>query len=685
MTKTKNSSATKDQYEALIDQISGYDHEYYVLNESTIPDAEYDRLMTQLRNIETQNPDWVSAQSPTQRVAGQPGEGFATVVHRAPMLSLDNAFSSDDLAAFVKKLQDRLNTTNVIEFACEPKLDGIAVSLLYEAGRLIQGATRGDGSTGEDITSNVRTIRSIPLQLQGSGWPNVLEVRGEIYIPKAGFERMNEVARQQGEKIFVNPRNAASGSLRQLDPRLTAKRPLEMCCYSVGFYEGGELPNTQNELMAQLGQWGLKINEEQRVVSGESGILDYYEQLEKKRDALPYEIDGIVYKVNSFALQSRLGFVSRAPRWAIARKFPAQEEMTRLIDVEFQVGRTGALTPVARLEPVFVGGVTVSNATLHNLDEIERLGVRVGDQVVIRRAGDVIPKVVKVILANRPETTIAITPPTECPECGSLVERVAGEAVTRCTGGIFCSAQRREALKHFVSRKAMNIDGFGVKIIDALLAANKIHSASDIFELTEQEVSALDRMGEKSARNVIAAIEKSKFTTLPRFLFALGIREVGETTARNLAHHFTSIEKIMAASVEQLLEVEDVGPAVAAHVVNYFSEEQNRMEVQRLVALGVHWEDETQSMESLPLKGQTWVVTGKIAVMSRDEAKDYLLRLGAKVAGSVSAKTSQVVAGPGAGSKLKKAAEFNIPVMDESEFVTWLTKQGLWQDIHAEQ
>ena len=669
-------SVVRTQYLELIEQLSRYDYEYYVLNESTVPDAEYDRLMLALTAIELDHPDWITPSSPSQRVAGQAAEGFVTVAHRVPMLSLDNAFSGEDLAAFVKRLQDRLNNPASIEFACEPKLDGIAVSLLYEQGQLVRGATRGDGSTGEDITSNVRTIRSIPLQLQGDDWPQELEVRGEIYMPKAGFERMNRLALARDEKVFVNPRNAASGSLRQLDSKLTALRPLEMCCYSVGYSAGGELPATQSELMAQFGRWGLNINAEQAVVQG---IEAYYQQLETRRDSLAYEIDGIVYKVNNFALQNRLGFVSRAPRWAIARKFPAQEEMTRLLAVEFQVGRTGALTPVARLEPVFVGGVTVSNATLHNMDEIERLDVRIGDRVIVHRAGDVIPKVARVVLADRPATAERIEVPAVCPECASKVERIEGESVMRCTGGIFCSAQRREALKHFVSRKALDIDGCGEKIIDALLSANLIHSASALFELQPAQLIGLERMGNKSVEKLLAAIEQSKHTSLARFLFALGIREVGETTARNLARDFATMDKLMAATEEQLLEVEDVGPKVAAHVVSYFSEPQNRAEVARLIALGVHWDDEVVSEQALLLSGQTWVVTGKIDQMSRDEAKDYLLRLGAKVAGSVSAKTTQVVAGPGAGSKLNKATELNIPVMDEADFIRWLTDQGLWQ------
>ena len=672
-------SVVRTQYLELIEQLSRYDYEYYVLNESTVPDAEYDRLMLALTAIELDHPDWITPSSPSQRVAGQAAEGFVTVAHRVPMLSLDNAFSAEDLAAFVKRLQDRLNNPAPIEFACEPKLDGIAVSLLYEQGQLVRGATRGDGSTGEDITRNVRTIRSIPLQLQGDDWPQELEVRGEIYMPKAGFERMNRLALARDEKVFVNPRNAASGSLRQLDSKLTALRPLEMCCYSVGYSAGGELPATQSELMAQFGRWGLNINAEQAVVQGIEGIEAYYQQLETRRDSLAYEIDGIVYKVNNFALQNRLGFVSRAPRWAIARKFPAQEEMTRLLAVEFQVGRTGALTPVARLEPVFVGGVTVSNATLHNMDEIERLDVRIGDRVIVHRAGDVIPKVARVVVADRPATAERIEVPAVCPECASKVERIEGESVMRCTGGIFCSAQRREALKHFVSRKALDIDGCGEKIIDALLSANLIHSASALFELQPAQLIGLERMGNKSVEKLLAAIEQSKHTSLARFLFALGIREVGETTARNLARYFATMDKLMAATEEQLLEVEDVGPKVAAHVVSYFSEPQNRAEVARLIALGVHWDDEVVSEQALLLSGQTWVVTGKIDQMSRDEAKDYLLRLGAKVAGSVSAKTTQVVAGPGAGSKLNKATELNIPVMDEADFIRWLTDQGLWQ------
>lgn len=668
------------EYESLIAQIRDYDHQYYVLNQSEIPDAEYDRLMARLRDIEAQQPDWVTPESPTQRVAGAPAEGFATVRHEVPMLSLDNAFSEDDLADFYQRLQTRLNSSEELRFACEPKLDGIAVSLLYQNGRLVRGATRGDGSTGEDITANVRTIRSIPLELRGDDWPALLEVRGEIYMTRAGFEKMNAEAEQAGEKVFVNPRNAASGSLRQLDSSLTAKRPLRMCCYSVGRAEGGDLAPTQSETLARLADWGMKINEESAVVTGLDECQAYYQRMLERRDQLDYEIDGIVYKVDSLNLQQRLGFVSRAPRWAIARKFPAQEEITVLEAVEFQVGRTGALTPVARLQPVFVGGVTVSNATLHNMDEIERLDVRVGDSVVIRRAGDVIPQVVRVLTDKRPAGAEAVVMPAECPVCGSSVERVEGEAVARCTGGLNCDAQRREALKHFVSRRALDIEGLGEKLIDALLEAGRLSAPSDIFELDVDMLMGLERMGEKSSANVIAAIDAAKQTTLGRFLYALGIREVGVTTAENLAQHFGSLEALMAADEDALLEVDDVGPKVAAHVAHFMAEDNNVEEIKRLVSHGLSWPDPRPSGGDRPLDGQTWVVTGKLEVMSRDEAKDYLQRLGAKVAGSVSAKTACVVAGPGAGSKLKKATELDIEVIDEAGFLDLLRQHALWRD-----
>jgi DNA ligase (NAD+) len=669
----------RTEYQRLIERIRQLDYEYYVLNESSLPDAEYDRLMQSLKLIETDHPDWVRDDSPTQRVGGQPQSVFSQVQHDVPMLSLDNAFSNEDMAAFYRRLQERMNTSDALELACEPKLDGIAVSLLYEQGRLVRGATRGDGSTGENITANVRTIRSIPLTLRGEGWPGVLEVRGEIYMPRAGFARMNDLALEQGDKVFVNPRNAASGSLRQLDPELTAKRPLEMCCYSVGRVDAGQLPATHFETLTALASWGLKINAESQVVSGLDEMLAYYQRLEDQRDGLPYEIDGIVYKVNSFQQQQRLGFVSRAPRWAIARKFPAQEEITRLLDVEFQVGRTGALTPVARLEPVFVGGVTVSNATLHNMDEVERIGVHSGDTVIVRRAGDVIPQVVRVVVEQRPSDARPVLLPSHCPVCGSAVERVEGEAVSRCTGGIHCDAQRREALKHFVSRRALDIEGLGVKLIDTLIDKGLLHTPADIFELTAQQLEQLDRMGEKSASNVILAIAAAKATTLPRFLYALGIREVGVTTAANLAQHFATLERLWSASEDVLLEVDDVGPKVATHVRHFFEEPNNRFEIERLVSLGLTWPDPAPQSDTLPLSGQSWVVTGKLEALSRDEAKDYLQRLGARVAGSVSAKTHCLVAGPGAGSKLKKAAELEVLVIDEAGFLEVLREHHLWQ------
>lgn len=667
------------RWQVLVEQIRDYDYQYYVLNESTIPDAEYDRLMQELKALEAEHPEWVTADSPTQRVAGQVQGGFETVQHEVPMLSLDNAFNETDLAAFYKRIQDRLNHQGEIELACEPKLDGIAISLLYENGQLVRGATRGDGTTGENITANVRTLRSVPLRLRGEDWPAVLEVRGEIYMPRDGFEKMNERALAEGSKVFVNPRNAASGSLRQLDPQLTAQRPLEMCAYSVGQVEGGPELETHSAMLDALHHWGLKINPESRVVTGLADAEAYYDQLLNKRDQLDYDIDGIVFKVNRLALQQRLGFVSRAPRWAIARKFPAQEEMTVLIDVDFQVGRTGAVTPVARLEPVFVGGVTVSNATLHNMDEIERLDVRKGDTVIIRRAGDVIPQVARVVLERRPEGAEPIQLPMGCPVCGAHIERTEGEVVARCTGGLSCKAQRREALKHFVSRRAMDIDGLGEKLIDALLEQELVQAPSDIYGLGAEQLTNLERMGEKSADNLVNAIAVSKETTLARFLYALGIREVGVTTASNLAQHFGSLPALQSATEEQLLEVEDVGPKVAAHVRHFFAEDRNADEIKRLLDAGIEWPAPVVDTDNQPLKGETWVVTGKLEQLSRDEAKDHLMQLGAKVAGSVSAKTHKVVAGPGAGSKLKKATELGIPVIDEAAFLAELRNHGRWQ------
>jgi DNA ligase (NAD+) len=662
-----------DEVVALRAEIEEHNYRYYVLDDPSVPDAHYDRLMARLKEIEAIHPELVNESSPTQRVGGAAAKGFAQVSHEVPMLSLDNAFSEEDMLAFNRRVQDWLNTDRDIEFACEPKLDGIAVSLLYIKGELVRGATRGDGTTGEDITANVRTIPSIPLKLRGIDHPEQLEVRGEIYMPKEGFNALNARAAAAGEKTFVNPRNAAAGSLRQLDAGITASRPLQMCCYAVGAVKGWDLPLKHSETLDKLHSWGLRINKESKVVRGIRSCLNYYQQLLDKRDSLAYDIDGIVFKVNVISDQKRLGFVSRAPRWAIAHKFPAQEEMTVLQDVEFQVGRTGVLTPVARLQPVFVGGVTVSNATLHNADEIARLQVKVGDTVIVRRAGDVIPQVVRVVLEKRPDNAQDIVFPRACPVCSSDVERLPGEAVTRCTGGLVCMAQRKELIKHFASRKAMDIDGLGDKLVEQMVDEGMINDLADLFCLQAERVADMDRMGAKSADNLLAAIEKAKQTTLPRFLFALGIREVGEATALNLARQFKDIGALFEADEATLQEVEDIGPIVAGHICHFMQQEANRHSIQALLDAGVTWPAMEEKGEQ-PLSGQTVVLTGKLELFSRSEAKQRLQNLGAKVAGSVSAKTDWVVAGPGAGSKLKKATELNIEVLDEQQFAERLIK-----------
>ena len=573
-----------------------------------------------------------------------------------------------------RRIKDRINldSSQNLTYACEPKLDGVAVSLIYQKGLLIRGATRGDGSIGEDITANVRTIKSIPLSLHGDIFPELLEVRGEIYMPRDGFNHFNKKALESGDKPFVNPRNAAAGSLRQLDSKITATRPLEMCAYSVGQYQGDQKPDSHFAVLNMLGTLGFKINQHIKQVEGLEALEDYYQQLAQLRDKLDYDIDGIVYKVNDLKLQQRLGFVAKAPRWAIARKFPAQEEMTRLLDVEFQVGRTGAVTPVARLEPVFVGGVTVGNATLHNADEINRLGVCVGDTVIVRRAGDVIPQIVKAVVEKRPEGAQPILFPERCPVCQSSVKRVEGEAVARCTGGLFCGAQTKEAIKHYASRKAMDIDGLGDKLVDALVDNELIYSVADLYELKLEKLINLERMAQKSAENLLNSIEASKQTTLPKFLFSLGIREVGEATAQTLANNFGTLDKVIEASVEQLLEVEDVGPVVARHIVDFFRNPDNLSIVEAIRNSGVQWKDIDQTAQSLPLKGQTWVLTGTLETMSRAEAKDRLQQFGAKVSGSVSAKTHAVVAGPGAGSKLNKAQSLDIQILTEESLIAFL-------------
>ena len=662
-------SDLEQKLESLRDQIRYHNYRYYILDDIEVPDAEYDRLVRELERLETEHPELVTADSPTQRVGIEPSGAFKTVQHRLPMLSLDNVFSDERLRDFHRRVVDKLELEEGGEdlaYSAEPKLDGAAVSLLYENGVLVCGATRGDGTTGEDITHNVRTIESVPLKLLGKGYPSTLEVRGEVFMPRAGFEAYNENARAVGDKTFVNPRNAAAGSLRQLDPKLTAQRPLDMYVYSVGLVEGGKLPRSHSATIEQLREWGLKVCPERAVVRGVEGCLAYYADVAEKRDALPYDIDGVVYKVDHLSLQRELGFVARAPRWAIAHKFPAQEEMTTVEGVEFQVGRTGALTPVARLQPVFVGGVTVSNATLHNIDELHRKDVRVGDTVIVRRAGDVIPEVVSVIEKRRPKKTVPVQLPELCPVCGSRVRREEGEAVARCTGGLFCKAQRSESLKHFVSRRALDIEGLGAKLIEQLVEEDRINNPSDIYRLSREELAERERMGEKSADNLISAIEASKATTLPRFLYALGIREVGEATAANLASYFGNLKSIVEADEESLLKVPDVGPVVAQRIRGFLDEEHNLEVINQLQELGVGWDDldPAQVAEDGPLSGMTFVITGTLPDMTRDEAKAMIQKAGGKVTGSVSSKTSYLLAGEKAGSKLTKAQELNVEVID---------------------
>ncbi|HCE1608675.1 TPA: NAD-dependent DNA ligase LigA [Vibrio parahaemolyticus] len=665
------SESVHQRLEELKESLHYHAVRYYVEDNPEIPDAEYDRLMRELLEIEAQHPDLVTVDSPSQRVGGKPLSEFSQVTHEVPMLSLDNAFDDSELDSFHKRAQDRIGGESIKQYCCEPKLDGLAVSLLYENGILVQAATRGDGTTGENITENVRTINAIPLKLRGDDWPARLEVRGEVFMPKAGFERLNELARQKGEKVFVNPRNAAAGSLRQLDSRITASRPLSFYAYSVGVVQGADLAASHYERFLQIKSWGLPMCPETKRVDSLADVKTYYQDILQRRDALPYEIDGVVIKIDDIAVQERLGFVARAPRWAIAYKFPAQEEITTLNEVEFQVGRTGAITPVAKLEPVFVGGVTVSNATLHNADEIERLQVKIGDQVVIRRAGDVIPQVVSVIKERRPETARDIIFPTQCPVCGSHVERIEGEAVTRCTGGLVCQAQRKQALKHFVSRKALDVDGLGDKVIEQLVDREMVETPADLFKLSAGVLTVLERMGPKSAQNIVNALEKSKLTTLPRFLYSLGIREVGEATAANLAQHFKSLEAIQAATEEQLIAVQDIGVVVAKHITTFFEEEKNQAVVQDLLVQGIHWPEVSAPEQgaALPLEGKTVVLTGTLSQLGRTEAKEALQSLGAKVTGSVSKKTDILFAGENAGSKLTKAQELGIEIKTEQDLL----------------
>ena len=664
----------KQQIEELRQTLRHHEYQYHVLDNPQIPDSEYDRLFHQLKALEQQYPEYINENSPTQRVGAKPLSNFAQVTHEIPMLSLDNAFSDEDFLAFVKRIQDRLIVApSSLTFCCEPKLDGLAVSILYVNGQLVQAATRGDGSTGEDITANIRTIRNIPLQLLTDNPPARLEVRGEVFMSQAGFEKLNESALAKGEKTFANPRNAAAGSLRQLDPKITSQRPLMLNAYGIGIAEGVELPDTHFARLQWLKSIGIPVNNEIQLCEGVENVLNFYRTIGQKRSALGYDIDGTVLKINDIALQQELGFISKAPRWAIAYKFPAQEELTILNDVEFQVGRTGAITPVAKLEPVFVAGVTVSNATLHNGDEIARLDIAIGDTVIVRRAGDVIPQIIGVLHERRPTNAKAILFPTNCPVCDSVISRIDGEAVARCTGGLICEAQRKEALKHFVSRKAMDIDGVGAKLIEQLVEKELVHTPADLFKLELITLMRLERMGAKSAENALASLAKAKKTTLARFIFALGIREVGEATALNLANHFKTLDAFQGATFEQLQEVQDVGEVVAKRIRSFWSEPHNVAVVDDLIAQGVHWDEvEVKEVQDNPLKGKTVVLTGTLTKMGRSEAKEHLLKLGCKVSGSVSSKTDFVIAGESAGSKLTKAVELGIKVLSEDEFLALL-------------
>lgn len=681
-------SNPSEQVNKIKSLISQYNHQYYVLDEPSVPDAEYDRLMVELIKLETETPALKTPDSPSQKVGGQALKSFSQVTHQLPMLSLDNVFDLADFNAFIKRNKDRLVTTKSLAICAEPKLDGLAVSLRYENGVLIQAATRGDGSVGENITENIRTIKSIPLKLMGTlgkDYPEVVEVRGEVFMPKASFEQLNEQAKKRGDKAFANPRNAAAGSLRQLDSKITSKRNLAFYAYSLGFVgdlQGNELTedffeSSHYQRLCQIKHLGLPMCPEVRLLKDESECEEFYRDILEKRSALSYEIDGTVLKVDDIAKQKRLGFVARAPRWAIAYKFPAQEELTLVEDVEFQVGRTGAITPVARLKPVFVGGVTVSNATLHNQDEINRLGLKISDTVIIRRAGDVIPQIVSVVIAKRPETAKDIDFPITCPVCDSEVEKPEGEAVLRCTAGLFCPAQRKEAIKHFSSRKAHDIDGLGDKLVEQLVDENLISTPADLFMLTEMQVSIMERMGKKSATKLISALETAKDTTLAKFIYGLGIREVGEATAGNLANHFYTLSAIQAATIEQLQSVSDVGEVVAKNIINFFKEEHNLLVVSKLSEL-MSWPAIVEkSADEQPLIDQIFVLTGTLTQMGRSEAKAALQSLGAKVSGSVSKNTNYVVAGDKAGSKLTKAQDLGINVLTEDELVALFAEHNV--------
>jgi len=658
--------AIKSRCNELRKEIEQHNYRYYVLDDPSVTDVNYDQLMDELIALEAQYPALITPESPTQRVGAKPLAEFPEVNHIVPMLSLANAFDEDEMKAFDKRIRDKLEV-NTIEYVAETKLDGLAVNLLYEEGKLTRGATRGDGATGEDVTLNVRTIKSIPLHMTGN-YPAQMEVRGEVFISNTGFIALNKMQEQSGGKLFVNPRNAAAGSLRQLDPKITAKRPLQFFAHGIGLIEGINPPARHADILEQLRQWGLPVSPETRTVNGVVGCFVYYHEIGKRRAQLPYEIDGVVFKVNDIQQQKILGFVSRAPRWAIAYKYPPAEVSTRVLGIEVQVGRTGALTPVARLEPVFVGGVTVTNATLHNEEEIKRKDIRVGDTVIIRRAGDVIPEVVSIIKDKRPRNSRIFHMPDKCPVCSSDIEQIEGETIIRCSAGLFCPAQQIQSIIHFASRLAMDIEGLGDKLVEQLVATGLVNNVADLYKLTQEKLAGLERMGDKSAANVIHALEKSKQTTLKRFLYALGIREVGEATARNLANYFGTLEAVMNATVDDLEKVPDVGPVVAQHIASFFLETHNRNVVKELLKSRVQW-PAVEKSELQPLAGKTFVITGKLDNMSRDETKERLQSLGAKVSGSVSKKTDYVIAGSEPGSKIEKAAKLGIEILDEKAFL----------------
>ncbi len=671
----KISEPFEKKIKSLRDQINYHNYYYHALDDPQISDTEYDQMMRDLQILEKKNPRFISSDSPTQRVGNAPVSKFKTVNHELPMLSLENSFNLNGLKEFHKRNTDRLNLENVntLIYAAEPKLDGVAVSLIYENGFLVRGATRGDGTAGEDVTHNVRTIKSVPLKLIGSGYPSIIEIRGEIFMPINQFKAYNKNAITSGKKPFVNPRNAAAGSLRQLDPKQTAERPLDMYAYSIGITNSNDLPTNHSDIINLIQNWGIKVCPERQVVTGIDECYRYFKKLSKKRNSLSYEIDGVVFKVDNLALQKKIGSVSRAPRWAIAHKFPAQEAATKVENIIFQIGRTGAVTPVAKLKPVFVGGVTVSNATLHNIEELHRKDVRINDTVIIRRAGDVIPEVVRVAIDKRPKNTLTIQLPKECPVCGSLIERVASETVVRCSGGLLCSAQTKESLKHFVSRRAFDIEGFGSKIIEQLVASGRLRTPDDIFSLKKDELISFDRMGEKSANNLINSINFSKSITLQRLLYALGIREVGETTSNNIAMHYRKLINIISATEEDMQKVPDVGPIVAARIRAFFNVKENLSMIERLQENGVHWKDvDLVFTNKGPLQGLTFVITGTLPTLSRQSAKEIIQNSGGKFNSSISKNTDYVLAGNKAGSKLLKAKKLDITILSEDDLISMI-------------